>query len=83
MSNSKVNLPQTNFPMRGNLPQNEPNYLDLWKKIDLYKKIRQRNRIHYRQCVGCGRWRNGRNNRYTIKIQSFPSSVTIYPIASW
>ena len=40
MSDSKVNLPQTNFPMRGNLPQNEPNYLDLWKKIDLYKKIR-------------------------------------------
>jgi len=40
MPDSKVNLPQTNFPMRGNLPQNEPNYLDLWKKIDLYKKIR-------------------------------------------
>ena len=40
MSDSKVNLPQTNFPMRGNLPQNEPIYLDLWKKIDLYKKIR-------------------------------------------
>ena len=41
MSDSKVNLPQTNFPMRGNLPQNEPGYLDLWKKIDLYKKIRK------------------------------------------
>ena len=40
MSESKVNLPQTNFPMRGNLPQKEPETIEFWSKIDLYNKIR-------------------------------------------
>ena len=40
MSENKVNLPKTNFPMRGNLPQKEPETTQFWDGIDLYKKIR-------------------------------------------
>ncbi len=38
---STLNLPQTPFPMKANLPQNEPLRLAQWQKIDLYGKIRQ------------------------------------------
>jgi isoleucyl-tRNA synthetase len=34
-----VNLPETDFPMRGNLPQKEPDILANWIKEDIYKKI--------------------------------------------
>ena len=40
MSETKVNLPKTSFPMRGNLPQKEPETINFWNKIELYKKIR-------------------------------------------
>ena len=40
MSESKVNLPKTNFPMRGNLPQKEPEIIKLWSDVGLYEKIR-------------------------------------------
>ena len=40
MSENKVNLPKTDFPMRGNLPQKEPETTQFWDRIDLYKKIR-------------------------------------------
>jgi isoleucyl-tRNA synthetase len=33
-------LPETDFQMRGNLTQNEPEILKYWKRIDLYKSIR-------------------------------------------
>ena len=42
MSDSTVNLPKTNFPMRGNLPQKEPETIKFWNDIDLYKKIRSK-----------------------------------------
>ena len=42
MSESTVNLPKTNFPMRGNLPQKEPETIKFWNEIDLYKKIRSK-----------------------------------------
>jgi len=37
-----LNLPKTDFPMKGNLPKREPEYLKKWEKIDLYKKIRKK-----------------------------------------
>ena len=40
MQDNKVNLPKTNFPMRGNLPQREPELIDYWSSIELYNKIR-------------------------------------------
>ncbi len=36
-----LNLPQTDFPMRGNLAQREPQMLAEWNKIGLYQKIRE------------------------------------------
>ncbi|MDO7787958.1 isoleucine--tRNA ligase [Desulforamulus aquiferis] len=39
-----LNLPQTEFPMRGNLPQREPDMLKYWAEIDLYKKVQEKNK---------------------------------------
>src|SRR4051812_6377281 len=33
-------LPQTEFPMRAGLPQKEPELLERWQKLDLYKRLR-------------------------------------------
>ena len=38
---STLNLPETSFPMRGNLAQNEPKMLANWAERDLYKQIRK------------------------------------------
>lgn len=38
-----LNLPQTDFPMRGNLPQREPEILKRWQEIDLYNKVQEKN----------------------------------------
>ena len=34
-------LPRTNLPMKAKLPENEPNFIEFWKKRDIYKKIRK------------------------------------------
>lgn len=39
-----VNLPVTDFPMRGNLPQREPETLAYWEEIDLYNKLLEKNK---------------------------------------
>ena len=36
-----LNLPDTPFPMRGNLPQREPDTLALWQEKNLYARIRE------------------------------------------
>ena len=36
-----LNLPDTAFPMRGNLPQREPQRLAQWYEMDLYSRIRE------------------------------------------
>jgi isoleucyl-tRNA synthetase len=36
-----LNLPKTDFPMRGNLAQREPEMLKKWQEKDLYKRIRE------------------------------------------
>lgn len=35
-----VFLPKTEFPMRGNLPEKEPDMVKKWQEMDLYAKIR-------------------------------------------
>ncbi len=35
-----LSLPRTDFPMKANLPHNEPARLELWKKSSLYERIR-------------------------------------------
>ena len=39
-----MNLPQTEFPMRGNLPQNEPKRLEVWDKADIYHAVLEKNK---------------------------------------
>lgn len=36
-----LNLPHTTFPMKANLPQNEPKRLAAWESSHLYQQIRQ------------------------------------------
>jgi len=36
-----LNLPQTDFPMRGNLPQKEPEILAKWEKNNIYEKVQK------------------------------------------
>ena len=38
---STLNLPQTSFPMRAKLPENEPKWLAQWAKAGLYGQIRK------------------------------------------
>ena len=38
---STLNLPDTAFPMRGNLAKREPGMLKAWQDMDLYQKIRE------------------------------------------
>ncbi len=40
MSNSQINLPKTAFSMKANLPVREPEILEYWQKINLYKELR-------------------------------------------
>ena len=38
-----LNLPHTDFPMKANLAQREPAMLDAWNKLDLYRRIGEKN----------------------------------------
>ncbi len=40
MSNSQINLPKTAFSMKANLPAREPEILEYWQKINLYRELR-------------------------------------------
>ena len=41
--NSTMNLPKTDFPMRGNLPQKEPEMIKRWQDQKLYQKLMEKN----------------------------------------
>ena len=41
---STVNLPQTKFPMKANLPVREQDIISFWSNIDVYSKMCQNNR---------------------------------------
>jgi isoleucyl-tRNA synthetase len=38
---STINLPKTGFPMKANLPQNEPKMLARWEQMHIYESIRE------------------------------------------
>lgn len=38
-----LNLPKTDFPMRGNLPEREPEILKFWEDMDVYAKVQEKN----------------------------------------
>ncbi len=39
-----LNLPQTQFPMRANLPNREPEILKYWEDIDIYNLVQDKNK---------------------------------------
>ena len=41
MTKSQINLPNTAFSMKANLPIREPETLEYWKKINLYEELRK------------------------------------------
>ena len=41
--NKTLNLPKTDFPMRGNLPKREPDTLQKWEDEDLYEQMIAKN----------------------------------------
>ena len=41
--NSTLNLPKTDFPMRASLPEKEPQILEYWENMDIYKKMLEKN----------------------------------------
>jgi isoleucyl-tRNA synthetase len=41
---STINLPKTPFPMKANLPQNEPKILSRWEQMKIYDRIRETRR---------------------------------------
>ena len=40
MSEIKINLPATSFPMKANLPIKEPEIIKFWEQINLYQELR-------------------------------------------
>ena len=38
-----LNLPHTDFPMKANLAQREPQMLQHWDELDLYRRIGEKN----------------------------------------
>ncbi|MFZ0486250.1 MAG: class I tRNA ligase family protein, partial [Arenicellales bacterium] len=36
-----INLPSTEFPMRGNLAKREPDILSYWDRIGIYQRLRE------------------------------------------
>ena len=44
MSKENINLPKTAFSMKANLQNKEPEILNYWNKIDLYKELRKSNK---------------------------------------
>lgn len=39
-----LNLPQTEFPMKGDLPRREPEIIALWQRLGLYRLVQEKNR---------------------------------------
>lgn len=39
-----LHLPETEFPMRGNLPKKEPGFVEFWQQNHLYEKESKRER---------------------------------------
>ena len=39
-----LNLPATDFPMRGNLPEREPETLKHWQEMDIYNRVQEHTR---------------------------------------
>ena len=52
---STLNLPDTPFPMRGDLPKREPGWVAAWNEQGLYKKLRDARHTHRCSCCTTAR----------------------------
>ena len=52
--NKTINLPKTDFPMRGGLPAREPDMLKRWEDMDLYHELLKKN--EGKPSLGCLYW---------------------------
>lgn len=43
-NNESINLPQTTFPMRGQLSQREPFFVEFWQKNKIYEKMQKKSK---------------------------------------
>ena len=68
-----LNLPETEFPMRGDLAKREPNMLKRWYDQDLYGAIR---RAKAGKLLHSARWPPMRTAAFTSVIRSTRSSKT-------
>ena len=62
MSNSykdTMNLPETDFPMRGNMPAREPERLAQWQEMDIYRHVLEK-------MLECGYAIGGEQSGHTI-----------------
>ncbi len=41
-----IQLPKTDFPMKGNLAQKEPELIEFWKKQKIYTKVQEKNKAN-------------------------------------
>jgi isoleucyl-tRNA synthetase len=51
---STLNLPQTKFPMKADLPKREPVFLKDWKALDIYQLIRQKSKGRHKYVLHDG-----------------------------
>ena len=51
-----LNLPQTAFPMKANLPQNEPLRLARWASLRLYDELRKAGQVRSEGSKRQARW---------------------------
>ena len=58
-----VFLPRTDFPMRAGLPKKEPEILQNWQQVDLYRKLRET--------------RQGAQNSYFMTARPMPTDSYI------
>ena len=45
-----INLPKTDFPMRANLPNREPEIQAWWDEIGIYEKVQERQQRETEVC---------------------------------
>jgi isoleucyl-tRNA synthetase len=50
-----LNLPETPFPMRGDLAKREPQWVKEWQEKGVYRRLRRSRRAGRRSCCTTGR----------------------------
>ena len=66
-----LNMPDTPFPMRGDLPKREPGWIQAWQEQGLYKRLRETRHGRPLFVLHDGPpYANGRSEEHTSELQS-------------